>query len=222
VYAENNPIIFIDPDGKDGIKIVDTKAKTITVRAIYYVQTERGFKGDPMPGYSAKDVASMNKSINNTLNGKGYSVSEGEYAGYSVKFELEFKEGGKIEDVKTAAAGEKIAGVSIGNTITAANGDKVGYFKATANEETGTETRVGGVTIDHKEVIMNNQTDTRRNRIHELFHTLFFDNDGAEKGIGSYKRIDMPNQSDIDKLINNTKLPELIKKDEQKNEQKSQ
>ena len=39
-YCMNNPVMFIDPDGRDGVKIIDTDNKTITVKANYYVRTE--------------------------------------------------------------------------------------------------------------------------------------------------------------------------------------
>ncbi len=215
-FVFNNPINYIDPDGQDGIKVIDAKNKTITVHAVYYVQTQPGFKGDPVPGYKPDAVAKMSSSINSALNDKGFKISEGDYAGYTVKFDLVFKEGGSIGDAKTAASAEKMEGNPIGNTFTAAEGDRVGYFKEKVNEETGTSTRVGGVTIGHKEIIMNDKTDTKRNRIHEIFHTLFFDQDGAKKGIGSYDRAQMPNQADINTLINNALLPAVIKKDEEK------
>lgn len=49
--------------------------------------------------------------------------------------------------------------------------------------------------------------ENNRSRIHEVFHTLFFDNDNANSGIGSYTCDDMPNQADINMLINNDRLP---------------
>jgi len=212
----NNPINFVDPDGQDGVKVIDEKNKTVTVHAVYYVQTAKGFKGDPVPGYQAKDVAKLNNSINSALNEKGYTLSEGDYAGYAVKFDLVFREGGTIDEAKACQAEEKMDGISVGNTFTVADGDKVGYFMGKENEEAGTVSTIGGATVDHKEVIMNDNLDTKRNRIHEVFHTLFFDQDGAKKGIGSYDKNNMPNQGDINTLINNAKLPAVIKKDEEK------
>jgi len=41
-YTFDNPINYIDPDGQDGIRVVDTKNKTITVTAVYYVQSAPG------------------------------------------------------------------------------------------------------------------------------------------------------------------------------------
>jgi hypothetical protein len=37
----NNPINLIDPNGKDGIRVIDDKNMTITIKAVYYVQTEK-------------------------------------------------------------------------------------------------------------------------------------------------------------------------------------
>ena len=58
---------------------------------------------------------------------------------------------------------------------------------------------------------MNSHCDNLRNRIHEIFHTLFFNNDGAIKGIGNYNPgTDLPNQNDINSLLSNPQLPEII------------
>ena len=93
-FVENNPMNMIDPDGRDGIKIIDKENKTITIKAVYYVQTVQSgsFKNT---SYSSKDVTKMNEAINQTLNKKGYTVSEGDYSGYTVTFDLEFREGGE-------------------------------------------------------------------------------------------------------------------------------
>ncbi len=57
---------------------------------------------------------------------------------------------------------------------------------------------------------MNNFHNNKRNRIHEWFHTFFFDRDNAPDGIGNYNPgTDMPNQRDINNLIYNPRLPKI-------------
>lgn len=75
----------------------------------------------------------------------------------------------------------------------------------------GTESHVAGVTDNYKKIVMNSKYDNTRRRIHEIFHTLFFDNDNANSGIGNYvPGVDMPNQDDINLLLSNPQLPERI------------
>ena len=38
-FCLNNPLKYVDPDGRDGVKIIDNENKTITIKANYYVQT---------------------------------------------------------------------------------------------------------------------------------------------------------------------------------------
>ena len=38
-YANNNPLLFIDFNGKDGVRIVDEDNKTLTIKADYFVIT---------------------------------------------------------------------------------------------------------------------------------------------------------------------------------------
>jgi len=84
VFVHNNPIMYVDPDGRDGIRVIDDKNKTITVRAVYYVQTEKSTyftengKTRTLDSYSAKDVASMQGNYNKYLNEAGLGVSDGE------------------------------------------------------------------------------------------------------------------------------------------------
>ena len=53
--------------------------------------------------------------------------------------------------------------------------------------------------------------ETAIDRIHEIWHTLFYDNDNAASGIGKYGTPEMPNQKDINGLINNEMLQKVIK-----------
>ena len=66
-----------------------------------------------------------------------------------------------------------------------------------------------GVEKKLRNIAMNSKRENNGSRIHEVFHTLFFDNDNANSGIGSYTCDDMPNQVDINMLINNDRLPKI-------------
>ena len=55
------------------------------------------------------------------LNGLNLKVSEGKYAGYSIKFDLEFRRGGTIEESEQKAQKEKIGGYSVGNRFSKGN-----------------------------------------------------------------------------------------------------
>lgn len=73
VYGLNDPMNVVDPDGMDGIRVIDDENKTIAVRANYYVQNQastyftRSGKEKKIDGYSAKDIGKMQKQINGIL-----------------------------------------------------------------------------------------------------------------------------------------------------------
>ena len=215
VYVFNNPIKCIDPNGKDGVVIVDKENKVLTIRANYYVPTTEIKGGYNGPMYKASEVDQLNSSINSTLNTNNYSVTEGEYKGYSVRFDLQFKEGGNQIETYFKLGSDNIDGNPISNTFEKGNSEQYPRFKEKDNGD-GTVSIVGGFTSNQNQIIMNSSTDTKRNRIHEIFHTLFFNHDKADKGIGSYKRSDMPNQDDINMLINNPNLPKIEQKKDEK------
>ncbi|OXA82894.1 hypothetical protein B0A56_03310 [Flavobacterium columnare NBRC 100251 = ATCC 23463] len=228
VYCFNDPINVIDPDGRDGIRVIDDKNKTITIKAVYYVQTEKstyyttGGKMKTLDGYSAKEVASMQKDYNKYLNDLGMSVSDGEYKGYSIKYDLQFKEGGTIEASEASASKEMQDGYSIGNSFSRGNENTYSRFKTkeTDNGDGTTSTStVGGVTADNQNILMNTSEDTKMNRIHEIFHTFGF---GHPKGTGGNNGImkyppEKPNQTDANNIGNGSFLPKVIVKQDGQN-----
>ena len=146
------------------------------------------------------------------LNGLNLKVSEGKYAGYSIKFDLEFRRGGTIEESEQKAQKEKIGGYSVGNRFSKGNSNIYSQF-ATKEIDNGdgttTTSTVGGVTVGNNDIMMNTTQDTKMNRVHEIFHTFGFTHPkgiGGKEGIMQYPP-QKPNQNDADQLINNDFLP---------------
>lgn len=202
-YCSWNPINILDPNRNDGVKIIDKQTHSITVSATYYV-TSQPIPGIPNTSYSPSEIESMQDDINNTLNSQGYTYEiDGEK--YDVCFDLSFVDAGEAWNAESAAEEDPI-----GNWLSVLPESAKNIFPVKDNGD-GTESHVGGVTENNKKIVMNSQYDNMRRRIHEIFHTLFFNNDNAKSGIGNYvPGVDMPNQSDINLLLSNPQLPEKI------------
>ncbi len=219
-YSRSNPINMIDPDGRDGIRIVDKKSKTITIKANYYVQTAPSEyfttegKTKTLSGYSNKQIVGMQKDYNAYLNNLKLSVSNGDYSGYAVKFDLQFKAGGTVEESREKAQSDKSGEASIGNSIERGNSASYnGFVSKEIDNGDGTvsTSTVGGVTAGNKTILMNSSQDTKMNRIHEIFHTLGFTHPkgtGGASGIMKYPP-EKPNQQDANELANSSFLPKV-------------
>ena len=194
-YSMNNPINLLDFNGKNGVKVVDDEVKTITIQAVYVYNEKLGG--------NLQDIQQANKDLND----KNYTVTEGIYDGYSVKFDLSgVPSGSNHEDDQNTSGG-----INIGNTYQA-NADFKWLDKKTGKENFNEKNGIihGGTTLDNNHIAMNQPYNTTRNLIHEIFHTLFFNNDGAETGIGNYKPgTEMPTPNDINQLIYNPALKEV-------------
>ena len=207
-YCHNNPVNAIAPDGRDGVLVVSEENHSIVVKANYYVETGRRPSKfcNEVSGYSTSEISRM-QMYNEDLNKLEMKITEGDFAGYSVSFDLQFIAGGNMVETMNASSEDFYEGYHIGNTF--ARWDET--FRGFSPRETATGERVeiGGLTSENKDIIMNIHHDTKMNRLHEIFHTFGFDDfKEGEKGYGimNYPPY-QPCQKDVNHLINNHFLP---------------
>ncbi|MDO5395781.1 MAG: RHS repeat-associated core domain-containing protein [Bacteroidales bacterium] len=221
-FCHGNPVMFIDPDGKDGVRIVDDDSKTITIKANYYVATASVFypgqdgKIEELKGYTAKDIEKMN-GYNDYLNKLKLKVPSGEYDGYSVNFDLSFIATGQGVEAEFKAAGDTYGGHPIGNTIRLGNEkiySRLDYKHLKFGEKDngdGITRAIGGMEDKGKDIVMNKPYDNKMNRLHEIFHTLGLTHPpgvGGPQGIMKYPPDD-PTEKDALELSTTEFLPTI-------------
>ena len=217
-YCGNNPVNAIDIEGKRGVRIINNQDQTVTIKAVYYVETGfrlGGTRSNPitLQQYSIDDIMKMQSNINGYLNGLGLTVKEGDYSGYKIMFDLSFKDGGDQISASQKAESENYEGYDIGNTIFRLNSEMHNLFKPMGNDDL--KKVRGAVTQGKKDIAMNMEFDNTMNRVHEIFHTFGFSDDesgnGTQHGIMHYPPLD-PDDDDISILMNIPYLPTIINK----------
>ena len=225
IYVHNNPLAYIDPDGQDGIRIINTKNKTVTVKANYYVATQDITKTNKngkvvtvKREMSPKQLERLQKGVNKKLNKRSEKrpISTGEYEGYTVVFDLQFFGGGTASNATSLAENDSYEGHNIGNSIQLGEANNPYFATRTVGESNGIEitATVGGVTNDNQHISMNPSKNTSANQNHEIFHTLGMEHPkgkGAASGIMAYPPQNI-NQGDIDFVGNgaNGFLPKIV------------
>jgi RHS repeat-associated protein len=208
----NNPIYYIDPDGKEGIGAVDHKNKTITIKAVYFTEIGKS-------GFNKENLNQL-QGLNATLNSQNYTITDetNSLHGYAVQFDLQFAPVNAAEKAQQFAVSEQQltannatggtnlieGGFNIGNSLILTDDpsfEAIPSIKETAEKNKVGADKVLGITdasLQHINIPQKSQGNAKT-ALHEIFHTLYFDKDGAKTGIGSGK--ELPNQSDINNLI---------------------
>lgn len=212
-YTYNNPVMYVDPDGKEGVLSVNAESQRLTINAVYFVNAGTN-------GFS-KESYEQFKGINTTLNNQGHTVNDenSPYNGFSVVYNLQFVPvGGATTAQGFATAEAELMANNANSRITLImNGHNIANsiitmgdmeFNALPGAIEAAEannvdiSRIGGLTSENGQhiVLPSRRQNSELNKIHEIFHTLYFDRDGATDGIGSGK--ELPNQNEVNLLIN--------------------
>ena len=85
-YASNSPIMNIDLDGLEGVKVTDVEKKTITV-IVDVVYVMKSTKKEASSNVDAKKLERIKTNLNKELNKKSF---KDEKTGFDVKFEINF------------------------------------------------------------------------------------------------------------------------------------
>ena len=215
VHCYNNPLQYIDIDGKIGVKIINLETKKIIIKANYYVKTtsnpSRYTSNGIIEGYSLNEIRNMQNDVNEYLNNLGLKVTTGDYANFNVNFDLSFFEFDQSK-VNEPQSNSTYNGNDIGNTFMKWDETYKNFYSQEL--PSGEKATVGGITSNKTDIIMNIAHDTFMNRLHEIFHTLGLSHPkkkGAKKGIMAYPP-NAPTTDDINDLINSNFLPIIIVK----------
>jgi hypothetical protein len=186
-YTANNPVLFVDYDGRDYGLHFDHDNKTVTVKATYYASTN--------------DLSSAQQSAdfwNNQSGNYTYTIGKGDAATtYTVKFELSTSE----------VTIDPSAGSELGQLNAAVSADKTGegnVYNVVADSDLPSNTN--GTTSGGNYVRVKDSRKTTDTGGHEVGHTLGMEHTG--NGImtstsSSSSRSNNTNKSDVRAAIIN-------------------
>ncbi len=147
-YCANNPVILVDPDGKDCEVTVNEKNKTITISAVYYTSKDN------------KSVLKNHIDAWNSQSGK-YEITDENGVNYTIIFDLKIDKGNYSNDTDAEnafnTAGEK--------------SNKVNFFAINNNDPLLNDGTKRGVTRGGNEITVRSDSPSRTG-IHEIGHTL--------------------------------------------------
>jgi len=176
-YAGNNPILFVDYDGKDyGIRI-NHETRTITIVGNF---------NDYSP--KAKDVAQMGVDYWNSQSGKfSYQIGKGDNAvNYSINFEL-----------TTGDASEN----AIQNTVSVLPNDSKIFHKTDAN---GNPVERGGVSDGQTFSVQDQYATSKTVGPHEMGHNLGADHSYGLMSTDTGDQTDKINTNTISDILYNS------------------
>ena len=191
IYVANNPVKFVDFDGRDfGIRI-NHENKTIIIEANYYYQNENTY---------INNIPSLDYW--NALKGK-YTTKDGIV--YSVSFSLK---GNVIEDrqrVRDVASKDPI-GNSVQELSDEGYSNLVKSWLEADQERLGNQLENGGgVTRKKKEIVNKLSVANSYTRAHEIGHTLGLDEEvgGVMNYSSSFNSMSAPNQINLKEVLRN-------------------
>lgn len=166
-YTSNNPVFFVDYDGRDYGIFIDHNKRTITYKANYYFN-------------NGKDLAANLDALADWMKLEGeYTTKDG--VEYSISIELNAKIAGEGEDAETLAEND-----NIGNSIIEL--DAAAFeAKFIANQGKNYGDDIMGFTIDKKNIYNRKSEPSSKVRSHEIGHTLGEDDYAGQTGVMAYK-----------------------------------
>ncbi len=163
--VNNNPIIYIDPDGRDYIVAINHTTKTVTIQAVYYTQI-----GDDVAYNSATQAADFWNGQSGVYD---YQVGKGKDAiNYTVNFDLSVKQ---VDNPAGVATMDRADFIDASQKVTPDKSSNA-YLVLPDNDpafNSNSEQRdINGVTAGGNHVSVKQSRSSSDTGPHEVGHTL--------------------------------------------------